>query len=872
MTSFNNGLKVNVIKGASAEAITSATISCLSSKSIATEKATEASVSASSSSMQASIATAQAVISTTKASEASVSASNSQAYAQDAANLLSALSNVDNTSDLDKPVSNATQTALNLKANLASPTFTGTVSGISKSMVGLANVDNTADSAKVVASAAKLTTARTINGELFDGTADIMVATKKVDMLYSLRTITEAYETVWVSGYHTKNDGAFGSHIFRLKGVKTTETDNSGTVTIATIGGVDYVYELQYDGAVNVKWFGAKGDGVTDDFSAINTALSVANGNRIIFDSGKKYLIGSPITFNGDVSLSTDGAGKAIIFHNGQSFTPLTISGTLSHTTTLTQSQQINNRDWVVANAGLVEKGMLMEVISSASWYHDPRPDSTDARKSELHRVSSVSGNTISTEDIANDGYILPDETVTIKFYTPVSVSIENMAIHCVLPFPAESTPAVTGIRISYANEPLLMDIDVENAAAVGIGFTGCYRPVCLRGHTHSSNDYGTGYGVQLYGSSHAIIRDRTFWQCRRGVDVSGAQVVSRHTLIESCTNLGGGINSKGEIYGWNDGGLLGAPQFGFGSHGPADNTIYRENRVAQMHTPFNIRGRNEIIEDNYIIGRTRYGVISCAYGENIWIKNNKVYSGWSNLKAGIVVEGGGNINTRRADWFIRFLSSYQGGNIVIENNDVQVQDRFVSFDSDSVQQSISISRNKVRYATQLSEDPVFFAYNEGTAQSISSWQILNNDYARESGTGTVRLFNNLILDNKSNLGEVGSYTGKYTPAITNVINVTSSISQQVNYSVVGNIVTIMGGFTLTFAAANINSTVSLSLPIPKDFVSIAQAKLTGTPYTYNSRDVLSGQADVTNNEIVVRCFASASGQVAFNYLAMYEI
>ncbi|MBC7746541.1 hypothetical protein H7Y40_01005 [Pedobacter sp.] len=37
------------------------------------------------------------------------------------------LANVDNTSDANKPVSTATQTALNLKANLVSPTFTGTV-------------------------------------------------------------------------------------------------------------------------------------------------------------------------------------------------------------------------------------------------------------------------------------------------------------------------------------------------------------------------------------------------------------------------------------------------------------------------------------------------------------------------------------------------------------------------------------------------------------------------------------------------------------------------------------------------------------------------------------------------------------------------
>ena len=58
------------------------------------------------------------------------------------------LGNVDNTSDVNKPVSTAQQTALDLKANIESPTFTGTVGGITKSMVGLANVDNTSDATK----------------------------------------------------------------------------------------------------------------------------------------------------------------------------------------------------------------------------------------------------------------------------------------------------------------------------------------------------------------------------------------------------------------------------------------------------------------------------------------------------------------------------------------------------------------------------------------------------------------------------------------------------------------------------------------------------------------------------------------------------
>ena len=82
------------------------------------------------------------------------------------------LSNVDNTTDADKPISTATQTALEaklasstasttyetitnvaLKAPIANPTFTGTVAGITKSMVGLGSVDNTADTAKPVSTA-----------------------------------------------------------------------------------------------------------------------------------------------------------------------------------------------------------------------------------------------------------------------------------------------------------------------------------------------------------------------------------------------------------------------------------------------------------------------------------------------------------------------------------------------------------------------------------------------------------------------------------------------------------------------------------------------------------------------------------------------
>jgi len=82
------------------------------------------------------------------------------------------LSNVDNTSDANKPISTATQAALNTKAPINNPTFTGTVSGITKAMVGLGNVDNTSDANKPVSTATQTAlNGKAPVGKLHNGTA-----------------------------------------------------------------------------------------------------------------------------------------------------------------------------------------------------------------------------------------------------------------------------------------------------------------------------------------------------------------------------------------------------------------------------------------------------------------------------------------------------------------------------------------------------------------------------------------------------------------------------------------------------------------------------------------------------------------------------
>lgn len=118
-----------------------------------------------------------------------------------------------------------------------------------------------------------------------------------VDTIALFKTMLFVSDMVHVKGYYAKTDEAFGSNFFKLKGVKTSEVDNGGTIQIATINSVEYVYELSYDGPINVKWFGALGDGnivnKTTNLTAFNNAIqaSLSGGEVYVPSTGDVYYI-----------------------------------------------------------------------------------------------------------------------------------------------------------------------------------------------------------------------------------------------------------------------------------------------------------------------------------------------------------------------------------------------------------------------------------------------------------------------------------------------------------------------------------------------------------------------------------------------------
>lgn len=99
----------------------------------------------------------------------------------------------------EKAVKTYVDTGLSLKANIESPTFTGTVSGITKTMVGLGNVDNTADAVKNVLYAASAETADKIRLVNFHADAVDPTGTTRLNMdgyLYPTRVYNAAWNDI----------------------------------------------------------------------------------------------------------------------------------------------------------------------------------------------------------------------------------------------------------------------------------------------------------------------------------------------------------------------------------------------------------------------------------------------------------------------------------------------------------------------------------------------------------------------------------------------------------------------------------------------------------------------------------------------------
>lgn len=115
-----------------------------------------------------------------------------------------------------------------------------------------------------------------------------------------------------VLGYYSRADGGEGLFYFDSQSVAA---DNGGTIIAPTSGRGRWI-RVQEGEAVNVKWFGAKGDDTNDDTAeiqaAINYALATLSGKRVYFPAGT-YKISAKLTIPFSTGWIIEGESRACV-------------------------------------------------------------------------------------------------------------------------------------------------------------------------------------------------------------------------------------------------------------------------------------------------------------------------------------------------------------------------------------------------------------------------------------------------------------------------------------------------------------------------------------------------------------------------------
>ena len=268
---------------------------------------------------------------------------------------------------------------------------------------------------------------------------------------------------------------------------------------------------------IDVRAYGAVGDGATDDTVAIQAAINAATSGQTLWFPTKTFKITTSL-IGTLYDINIEGNGAILDGSTSTEDTLLTLGGALSTSAALTTSISKGDTSLVTGLATSLAEHDIIQILSTDSW------GTILGKKGEMAEVKSVSGTTVNLKNRIYDSYT--NSTTTITKINMKKVTIYNLNI--------THNGNYTGLKVLYGKD-IDINVKVNGARYTAIHISNCYRGKVDECHTSDTWYSGTGnsYGLIIGSSQQIRVLGGSYLDARHGVaNGSGVGVFPYRDLV----------------------------------------------------------------------------------------------------------------------------------------------------------------------------------------------------------------------------------------------------------------------------------------------------------------------------------------------------
>jgi hypothetical protein len=270
---------------------------------------------------------------------------------------------------------------------------------------------------------------------------------------------------------------------------------------------------------VNVRDFGAKGDGATDDARAVAATIASFKGKAgVVYFPAGVYLLKSTVNVHAGVVLRGDGSEQTTLMFDVVGHGIGVARAQTGAFQPVVSGYTIHSNKIVVSNGGSFAAGDYAEIRQD----NDPAWGASGwAQKTcgQILRITSVTGNSLTLERPLRITY-RAELNPEIRKISPVTeVGIENLKLDRKKVGADKQRDNMDTIHFNYAARCWVRGVESANCFGAHIGIAAGTQISVTGSYFHHAHDYdggGSGYGVKLHFKTGECLVENNIFQSLR--------------------------------------------------------------------------------------------------------------------------------------------------------------------------------------------------------------------------------------------------------------------------------------------------------------------------------------------------------------------